>query len=321
MAAKVVCLSPWPPVLVESFFEGRPAIEIAFAPDPPAPEAVRDLLRDADLVIGDQRHRHLIDRGVLEVMGRCKLIQMPSVGFDVVDHRAAAEHGIAVANAAGYNRDAVADWTVMAILNLIRHGAYGDRHMRQGEWPRPAVWGNELGSFTVGIVGLGNVGSAVASRIRAFGSRILFTDVIPRSFSGAEQVPLERLLAESDIVSVHTPLDHDTRGLFNAEAFAHMKPGAILINAARGPVVDEAALVAALDSGRLGGAGLDVFEYEPLAAESPLRGLENVFMSPHMGGATRQAEARVHATIKSNFARVLDGLQPFNVVNGVTLPR
>ena len=98
-----------------------------------------------------------------------------------------------------------------------------------------------------------------------------------------------------------------------------MKAGAILINAARGPVVDEAALTAALDSGRLGGAALDVFEYEPLAADSPLRAMENVFMSPHMGGATRQAEARVHQTIKSNCARVLDGLQPFNVVNGVTL--
>ena len=319
MTTKLVCLSPWPPELVRSFFEGREAVEIHFAPDPPAPEEVRELLLDADLVIGDQRHRHLIDRPVLGAMTRCKLIQMPSVGFDVVDHRAAAEFGVPVANAAGYNRDAVADWTLMAMLNLIRHGAYGDRHMRLGEWPRAQVWGNELGALTIGLIGLGNVGSAVASRVRAFGSPLLFTDTIPRSFSGADQVPLDQLLAESDIVSVHTPLDHDTRGLINAAALARMKAGAILINAARGPVVDEAALTAALDSGRLGGAALDVFESEPLAADSPLRAMENVFLSPHMGGATRQAEARVHQTIKSNCARVLDGLQPFNVVNGVTL--
>ena len=319
MAVNVVCLSPYSEELVAGFFEGREGIAIAIGPEPPAPEAIRELLAGADLVIGDMRHKHKLDRPVLSVMKRCKLIQMPSVGFDVVDHRAAAELGIAVANGAGYNRDAVADWTIMAILNLIRFGAYGDRRMREGGWPRPEMMGRELGALTVGIIGLGNVGSSVATRLRAFGSRILFTDIIPRSFSGAEQVPLDELLAGSDVVCVHTPLDHETRGFIDAAAFSAMKRGAILVNASRGPVVDEQALAASLDSGHLGGAALDVFDYEPLAADSPLRSMENVFLSPHVGGATRQAEQRIHETVRQNLNRVLDGLQPFNVVNGVTL--
>lgn len=319
MPAKVLCLSPWPEELVRGFFADRD-VEVLFAPDPPAPDALRALTEEADLVIGDMRHKHRLDAGVLGGMRHCRLIQMPSVGFDVVDHRAAAELQIPVANAAGYNRDAVADWTLMAMLNLIRHGAYGDRRLRAGVWARAEVQGHELGALTVGVVGLGNVGSAVASRLRAFGCRILFADIIPRSFAGALQVPLERLLEESDIVTVHTPLDHDSRALIGADAFARMKRGAILINAARGPVVDEKALITALDSGHLGGAGLDVFELEPLPSESPLPAMENVFLSPHMGGATREAEARVHEVVRSNLNRVLDGLQPFNVVNGVTLP-
>ena len=129
----------------------------------------------------------------------------------------------------------------------------------------------------------------------------------------------QRLLEVSDIVSVHTPLDHDTRGLLGAGAFSKMRKGAILVNASRGPVVDEQALIAALEAGHLGGAGLDVFEMEPLSTDSPLLEMENVFLSPHMGGASREAEARVHAVVKENVNRVLDGLAPFNVVNGVTL--
>src|SRR5437016_12759684 len=117
-------------------------------------------------------------------MARCLLIQMPAVGYDVIDDRAAAEFGIAVANAAGYNRDAVADWTVMAILNLIRRGSLGDRRLRDGAWPKPEMMGRELGALTVGIVGLGNVGSALASRLLAFRPRVLYTEVDERSMVG-----------------------------------------------------------------------------------------------------------------------------------------
>jgi phosphoglycerate dehydrogenase-like enzyme len=310
-------LSPWDPAVVRGWLEGH-AGDVVTAPDPPAPEALLALAPDADLVISDNRHQHRLDRPVLERLVRCRLIQVPAVGFDAIDHRVAAEIGIPVANAAGYNRDAVADWVVMAILNLLRRGAYGDRRMRGGEWPFPEMRGRELGYQTVGIVGLGNVGAAVAARLSGFGCRVLFTDIAPRGFLGARQVPFERLLAESDVVTVHTPLDHETRGLIDARALAAMKPGALLVNASRGPVVDEAALVAALESGRLAGAALDVYEVEPLAADSPLRRLDQVFLSPHAGGATEQAAARVQEVVRANLLRVLDGEDPFNVVNGVS---
>lgn len=306
-------------------FQGRHEVEVVMVPDPPAQPAVAVACAEADLVIADRRHKHRIDRVVLSGMSRCRLIQAAAVGFDTVDHRAAAELGIPVANAAGYNKDSVADWTVMAMIALLRHSFWADRQLRAGRWTLTdqlrgdETMGHELGAMTVGIVGFGNVGTAVARRLAGFGSRVLFTDVIPRSFEGAQQVPLDTLLGESDIVSVHSPLDVDTRALIDAEAIAKMKRGSYLVNAARGPIVDEAALVEALQAGHLAGAGLDVFEVEPLAADSPLRGMDNVVLAPHRGGATLEAEVRLIEAVGENLRRVVDGLPPLNVVNGVAV--
>src|SRR5207247_9057064 len=166
---------------------------------------------------------------------------------------------------------------------------------------------HELGSMTVGIIGLGNLGSAVAARITPFGARVLFNDILPRSFEAAEPVPLDDLLARSDVVCIHCLLDRDTRGLINARKLARMKPGSFLVNAARGPIVDESALVEALRTGRLAGAALDVFEVEPLAADSPLRSLENVFLSPLVAGITLESEAFLLEVLLDNVVRVLDG--------------
>ena len=319
MAARVVCLSPYSKKQVEDLFVGRTPVDVVTVPDPPAPEAVLRECSQADLVIADKRHKHRMPREVLEQMRRCLLIQMPAVGYDIIDHRAAAEFGIAVANAAGYNRDAVADWTVMAILNLIRRGSWGDRGMRDGGWPKPDMMGHELGALTVGIVGLGNVGSALATRLLAFGSRVLYTDIVEKSFAGVERVGFEDLLQRADVVSVHVPLDQETHHLIDVEALELMPKGAFLVNASRGPVVDEKALVTALESGHLGGAGLDVFEQEPTPADNPLRRMENVFISPHVGGFTAESEARVLEVVRDNLTRVLDGEEPSNVVNGVRL--
>ena len=288
-------------------------------PDPPAPEAVLRECSLAELVIADKRHAHRLPREVLHRMTRCLLIQMPAVGYDVIDDTAAAEFGIAVANAAGYNRDAVADWTVMAILNLIRRGSWGDRRVREGGWPKPEMMGRELGALRVGIVGLGNVGSAVATRLLAFGSRVMYADVVEKGFAGVERVSLEDLLELADVVCLHVPLNEETHHLIEAEALSRMPKGAILVNASRGPVVDEKALIPALESGHLGGAALDVFEQEPTPTNNPLRRMENVFLSPHVGGATLEAEARVLEVVRNNLVRVLDGEEPSNVVNGVRL--
>jgi phosphoglycerate dehydrogenase-like enzyme len=319
----LVVLSPLTAEFVnDRILEGAGGVDIVTVPEPPAPEAVRLALAGADLVLADGRHKHRIDREALRVMSRCRLIQQPAVGFDAIDHRSAADFGIPVANAAGYNRDAVADWVIMAILNLIRQGSWADREMRGPDpWPYGRISGRELGALTVGIVGLGNVGSSVATRLRAFGTRLLFTDVVPRSLPGVELVALNELLDRSDVVTVHVPLDHDTRGLIGSEAIARMKPGAILINASRGPVVDEAAVIQSLEQGRLGGAGLDVFDVEPLPATSPLRRFPNVFLSPHAGGLTTEARERVLQICGVNLRRVLEGQEPFNVVNGVTKHR
>ncbi|HLQ62931.1 MAG TPA: 2-hydroxyacid dehydrogenase [Candidatus Acidoferrales bacterium] len=319
MPARVVCLSPYTKEQVEGLFEGRHRVDVVTVPDPPAPEAVLRECSQAELVIADKRHAHRLPRQVLERMSRCLLIQMPAVGYDVIDHRAAAEFEIAVANAAGYNRDGVADWTVMAILNLIRRGAWGDRRLREGAWPKPEMMGHELGGLTVGIVGLGNVGSALATRLLAFGSRVLYSDIVEKSFSGVERVPFEDLLELADVVCVHLPLDQETHHLFDEKALQRMQKGALLVNASRGPLVDEKALLAALESGHLGGAALDVFEQEPTPADNPLRRLENVFCSPHVAGYTVEAEARVLEVVRDNLTRVLDGEEPANVVNGVRL--
>jgi phosphoglycerate dehydrogenase-like enzyme len=319
----LVSVSPWPEEWIrEVVGPDTPQVQVKIEVAPPSPDAdeLRALLSRADLVIGDGRHKTKIDRGALESMARCRLIQQPAVGFDAIDHRAAADCGIPVANAAGYNRDSVADLVVMQILNLLRHGADGDRAFRHGGWSPPGE-GRELGAMTVGIVGLGNVGSTVAQRLRAFGSQLLFTDIIPRSLPGAEALPLDELLLRADIVTVHVPLDRDTRGFIGREQLASMRPGSFLINASRGPVVNEAALIEHLQSGHLGGAALDVFEVEPLPQESPLRELDNVFLTAHIGGNTREAKVRSMRVVASNLRRVIDGQEPFHVVNGVSFRR
>jgi D-3-phosphoglycerate dehydrogenase len=318
MTALVACLSPYTEETVRAMFKGRHAVDIVFVPDPPAQEAVLNATHAAHLVIADKRHLHRIDRRVLENMRSCQLIQQAAVGFDSVDHRAAAEYGIPVANAAGYNREAVADWTILAILNLLRHASWGDRQMHAGWWGRKEMMGRQLGSLTVGIVGLGNVGGTVARRLTGFGSKIVYTDPDPtREFTGAARVELDELLGTADVVCLHAPLDAGTRGMIGADQLAALKPGAILINAARGPLVDEVALIAALRSGALTGAGLDVYATEPLAADSPLRSFDSVFLSPHSGAATEEAEAHVLEVVGDNLLRVLDGEPPINVVNQV----
>jgi D-3-phosphoglycerate dehydrogenase len=316
MTARVACLSPFSEGTVRALFQGRHQVEVVLVPDPPAQDHVLEATQDAHLVIADKRHKHRIDRRVLENMRNCLLIQQPAVGFDAIEHRAAAEYGIPVANAAGYNKEAVADWTLMAILSVIRKGALGDRQVREGTWSRDELMGHELGALTVGIVGLGNVGGTVARRLDGFGPKVVFADPDPtRYHPGARRVELGELLRTADVVCLHVPLDVETRNLIDRDALAAMKPGAILVNAARGPLVEESAMVEALRSGKLAGAALDVYEVEPLPAGSPLRSLDNVFLSPHMGGGTVEAEARVLELVGANLRRVLDGEPPVNVVN------
>lgn len=313
---RIACLSPYSEQYVREL-AGDTEVAITLA-DPANPTEVTDAVTDADIVLGDVRQRHRLEHATLRKMRHCRLIQQPSVGFNAIDHRAAAELGIPVANATAYNREGVADIVILGLLNLLRHASLGDRDLRAGRWQRHT--GRELGSLTVGIVGMGNIGTAVLGRLRAFGCAVLYHDIAVRGVSGAEPVSLAALLDRSDAVTLHVPLDADTRHLIGSAELDRMRTDALLVNTSRGPVVDESALVAALRSGAIAGAALDVFEEEPLAGDAPLRGLDNVFLTPHIGGITAESQQRLRSAVATNVRRALGGQPPLNVVNHVVSP-
>lgn len=221
-----------------------------------------------------------------------RVVSRWGVGFDAIDLEAATRRGVVVCTAAGANHEAVADYA-LALMCALQRGLFRNhRLITSGQWRtefRPGLW-----RATVGIVGLGRIGQAVARRCRGFEMRILAYEPAPNlAFvreHGIELVSLDELLRQADLVTLHCPATPETRHLINRERLALMKPTAHLINTARGPLVEEAALYEALTSGRLGGAGLDVFEHEPLTS-SPLFRLDNVILSPHLAGADLTSEA------------------------------
>ena len=318
----VTCLSPYSTEHVKAL-SGTTEIEVRLVPDPPAPDAVRAAVAGSDVIIGDVRAKHRLDREALETAASCRLIQQPAVGFDSIDVEAAAEFGIPVANAGGYNAETVADWVLMAALNLLRNGSVRDRSMHAGQYDRAFERSRELSAMTVGIVGMGNIGRAVARRLSGFGSTVIAYDpVVTDQVSGVQQVSLETLLQQAEIITIHAPLTDATRHLINATTLRQVQPETLIINASRGPLIDEAALIDALQAGTIGGAALDVYEIEPLAADSPLRRLDNVFLTPHIAGDSRQSRDRLMALVSDNLQRVLlHDLPPHHVVNTALLPQ
>jgi glyoxylate reductase len=235
-----------------------------------------------------------VDADLLDAAGPdLRVVANVAVGYDNVDLEACAARGVAVANTPGVLDDATADLTMALLLAAARRLGEGERLLRE---ERPWAWrfdfmlGRDLRGKRLGIVGLGGIGGRVARRARAFGMEIAYANRNPAdpelvAATGAERLELDELLATSDFVSLHTPLTPATRGLISTERLALMKPEAILVNTARGPVVDEAALAEALASGRIAAAALDVFEHEP-QVHPALLGLDNVTLLPHLGSAT-----------------------------------
>ena len=246
-----------------------------------APENARRELADADALIPEHSP---VDAALLEAAPRLRMIQT-GAGYDNVDLDACAERGIRVCSAPGINANAVAEHVMAFLLCWYKNILYLDSFLRQGR-PEEALryTGAELGEKTVGVVGLGHTGRAVAAYCRAFHMRVLGCSPRPAAPEGVERCTLDRLLRESDVVTLHVPLRADTRRLLGAEAFEAMKPDALLINTSRGAVVDERALIQALRDGVIGGACLDVYEEEPLPPDSPLRTLPNVVLTPHTAG-------------------------------------
>lgn len=260
-----------------------------------------------------------IDAALIDACPRLKVVANVAVGTDNVDLAAAARRGVWVTNTPDCLTDAVADLTMGLILAAARRIVEADRFVREGRfqgWRWDLFQGLELAGATLGVVGFGRTGRAVARRAAAFGMRIVAVarrGVDPAAWPNMRFLSLDDLLALADVVTLHVPLTPQTRGLIGAEALARMKRGAILVNMARGPVVDEAALVQALREGRLTGAALDVFEREPLLAPG-LAELPNVVLTPHIGSATVAAREQMMRIACDNVVAVARGESPAQAV-------
>jgi D-3-phosphoglycerate dehydrogenase len=234
-----------------------------------------------------------------ELMDRApglKVIARAGVGTDTIDVAEATRRGIPVLYAPGANSTSAAEHTFALMLALVRKLPWASSHMAEGKWDRKPFEGTELHGKTLGILGLGRIGSLVARIGQGFGMRVIATDPYAGNMAtllGVPLLPLDELLAQSDIVTLHLKLTDETRRILNAQRIAGMKQGAVLVNVARGALVDDVALVDALRSGQIGGAALDVYDLEPLPADSVLRGAPNLLMTPHLGASTREAQVRV----------------------------
>jgi (S)-sulfolactate dehydrogenase len=256
------------------------------------------------------RNRTQVRGAVLDAFDRLKVIGRLGVGLDNIDVPAAQAKGIEVCPAVGANATSVAEYVVAACLITLRNVWQANEAVLAGKWPRNQLMFNEVQGKRLGLIGFGSIGREVALRAAALGMVVVATDrpgADPARFSAAGVTAVDRatLLATSDVVSIHAPSTPETYHLIDAAAIAAMKPGAVLINSARGGMVDEAALAAALHSGHLKAAVLDVFEDEPLQAGSGLIGVPNLFLTPHVSGVTVEANARVSDVTVLNVRRVL----------------
>jgi D-3-phosphoglycerate dehydrogenase len=284
------------------------------------PDSLLTLVADADCVITQFAP---IDARVIEAMGRARAIVRYGIGVDNVDLDAARARGIPVCNVPDYCIDEVADHTLGLILALSRQFIRHRDMVRGGRWksgaPLHAL--HALKALTVGIVGFGRIGRAVAERLRPFRCMTIVADpMVPQDQierTGCMPVTLDQMLRTADVVTLHCPSLPATRRMIDAAALRKMKPGALFINVARGDLVDTKALIDALQSGRLGGAGLDVCDPEPVPPDSSLLGMDNVILTPHVASASVPAVAKLRRSAAETAAKAVRGEPVPNVVNGV----
>lgn len=257
-----------------------------------------------------------VDAELLAAGADLRIVATVAVGYNNIDVAAARARGVVVTNTPDVLTEATADLTWAIVLGMTRRIVEGDRLVRRGAWKGFAfdfMLGSDLRGKQLGIVGLGRIGRAVAARARAFGMRIAFTRGTAAPGADAEAMPLDRLLATSDVVSLHCPLTPETRHLIDQPALARMKRSAYLVNASRGPIVDEAALAWALKSRLIAGAGLDVYEEEP-RVHPDLLTLDNVVLVPHLGSATTETRTAMADLAAQNVVAVLSGRPPLTPV-------
>lgn len=285
----------------------RAAGEVTVNPKIAAEELIAALPNYHALIV---RSRTKVNAQVVAAGQSLKVVGRAGVGVDNIDVAAAVARGITVVNSPLAATIAVAELTVAMMLALAREIPRADAAMKKGEWLKSGLAGTELHGKTLGLVAVGRIGAAVAARAAAFGMQVvaydpyLSDDDIRRR--QASPMPLDELLASSDFISIHSPLTAETKGMIDAEAFAKMKKGVRLICTARGGVIDEAALVAALESGKVAGAGLDVFATEP-PGRTPLVAHPKVIGTPHVGAQTHEAQTRAAADIAEEVLAALDG--------------
>jgi D-3-phosphoglycerate dehydrogenase len=264
-----------------------------------------------------------ITRRVLDGLPRVRVLVRYGVGVDGIDMAAATDHGVPVVNVPDYGTDEVANHAVALLLALARKVARLDRQTRSGGWDVFRIGPvTRLAGQTVGIFGCGRIGSAVARKLSGFDVRLLGCDPYVATFPpGVQPVAFGRLLAESDYVTIHCPLTDETRHAFDAESLARMRSSAVLINTARGGVVDTRALVEALQQGDLAGAGLDVLEQEPIDPASPLLRMEQVIVTPHAAWYSEEGRSDLKRRAAEEAVRVLRGERPRHCVNAEVLGR
>ncbi|MFW6163046.1 MAG: phosphoglycerate dehydrogenase [Planctomycetota bacterium] len=293
----------------------KAGLEVLQRPGLP-PDELRAALRDCDALIVRSGTRVTAD--LIAEADRLKVIGRAGAGVDNIDVEAATRRGIVVMNTPGGNTVSACELTLAMMLALARRLPQANARVKAGQWPRKEFRGIELRGKRLGIIGLGRIGSEVARRAQAFGMDVVGCDPYVTEERArrleVRLLPLDELLRTADIITVHTPGSDDTRKLLDAEAFATMKDGVLLVNCARGSIVDEAALAEALRSGKVAGAGLDVFETEPPAG-SPLLAFDQAIATPHVGATTVEAQANVAIQMAGQVVDALRGQPPRNALN------
>jgi D-3-phosphoglycerate dehydrogenase / 2-oxoglutarate reductase len=313
---RLLALLPLDEELVRGIFGALDAeISVPAARDTGAMHAA---LAKANLVIGDYTGALAMDAAAVAAAPDLAFVQMPSVGVDSCDLDALTAAGVPVANAAGANARSVAEWVLAATLDLSRSITWADRRMRAGEWPQmetAAHGSDELGGRRVGVLGMGAIGSEVLRLFDAIGCPTAYWSRRRRADGVFKE--LDELLTTSDVVVVCLPRTPETVGLLDAARLALLPARSLLVNVARGGIAPDEDVLAALESGKLAGAALDVYDREPLPADHPLRSHDNVLLSPHTAGATRQAQLNIITTVLDNVKAAVEGRPVRNVVNGI----
>jgi phosphoglycerate dehydrogenase-like enzyme len=318
----LLSLAPAPSERVRGWFAGTPGVDIRF-PAARTAQATLAAIGDAEIVLSDWSGALRVDAPEVAAANRLAFVMSPAVGLDNVDLDALTAAGVVVANTAGLNAPSVAEWCLGAALAVGRSMVWVDRQVRNGAWPQldlPERGATELAGLRVGVLGFGAVGSRVARLFGAIGCEVAYWTRRPRpsdEAAGATWLPLDELLERSDILVDNLSLASETRGLIDATRLAALPRGAIVIDAGRGGIVDHVALLAAVETGALRGAAIDVFDREPLPADSPLRRSERILLSSHAASATSQALARVFARVAANVRRAVSGEPVEGVVNGL----